>query len=183
MNIAKLSLTRNRFFAGKLLTPEDLELEQQYFREKLKRHNRYLHGFGVVTGLAVSQSASNVTVSEGLAIDCEGNEIIVTDPLVLATPLPLAGQSNIYLALRYVENERDPVPVPASDDFDAPAQNSRIEESFTAEFEKENINQGHRHIKGRWRSCGEPHGMVIARLRYASGQWRLDRRYRRPPVK
>ena len=62
-------LKRNRCFWGKLLTAEDLELEQEYFREKLKRHNRYLHGFGVVFGLEVSKNGRDVAISPGLAID------------------------------------------------------------------------------------------------------------------
>ena len=62
-------LKKNRFFSGKLLTAEDLELEQGYFREKLKRHNGYLHGFGVVFGLEVSKNGRDVAISPGLAID------------------------------------------------------------------------------------------------------------------
>jgi hypothetical protein len=46
-------LERPRYFARQLLTPVDLTLEQQYFRDRLRRHNRLLHGWGVVCGLAV----------------------------------------------------------------------------------------------------------------------------------
>ena len=69
-------MIRNRFFAGRLLTAEDFNLEQKYFREKHKRHNRTLHGFGVVTGLDVSKSYSPaVPMTPALTIDCEGNKI------------------------------------------------------------------------------------------------------------
>lgn len=62
--IANLQYTkRNRFFAGRLLTAEDLKLEQEYLREKQKRHNRYLHGFGVVFGLEVSVTGDQGVMS------------------------------------------------------------------------------------------------------------------------
>lgn len=173
------SLKRNRFFTGKLLTVEDLELEQEYFREKLKRHNRYLHGFGIVFGLEVSRSAG-VIISPGLAIDCQGNEIAVPVSLKVAFPGPEL-VSTIFLSVSYVEREIDPVPavMPHSSDTD----NSRIEESTAAVFGKGNANHGHRHFKGRWRACGELHGLTIARFRFSSGEWRIDRRHHAPLIK
>jgi hypothetical protein len=44
---------RPRYFPGQLITPDDLIQEQEYFRNKLKRHNRLLHGWGVVCGALV----------------------------------------------------------------------------------------------------------------------------------
>ncbi|MFY9608530.1 MAG: hypothetical protein WAU45_07935 [Blastocatellia bacterium] len=44
---------RPRYFAGQLITREDLTLEQDYFRSKLRLHNRLLHGWGVVCGARV----------------------------------------------------------------------------------------------------------------------------------
>jgi hypothetical protein len=58
-----------------------------------------------------------------------------------------------------------------------------MEESAVAVFEKGNATQGHRHIKGRWRSCGKSHGVAIAKLRFSSGQWRIDRRHHAPLIK
>ena len=46
-------LCRPRFFAGQLLTEEDLNRLDHYIVEKNKLHNRYLHGWGVVCGLEV----------------------------------------------------------------------------------------------------------------------------------
>ena len=67
-------LKRNNFFAGRLLTAEDFQAEQQYLREKQRLHNRFLLGFGVVAGLEVSidrsaKSETVVRVAPGLAID------------------------------------------------------------------------------------------------------------------
>jgi len=35
---------RPRFFSGELLTAEDFQQDQDYFRGKSRLHNRYLHG-------------------------------------------------------------------------------------------------------------------------------------------
>jgi hypothetical protein len=44
---------RLQYFYGQLLGASDFQAEQSYFREKLKLHNRCLHGYGVVCGLIV----------------------------------------------------------------------------------------------------------------------------------
>ena len=169
-------MIRNRFFSGRLLTAEDFELEQQYFREKLKRHNRNLHGFGVVSGLGVSKSSGNaVTIAPGVAIDCQGNEILVDAPLRHSLP-PSAGET-IFLALRYSEKTSHPI---TSTNPVCKPEHSRIEESFAVVFETQNTNQGHRHSRGRWRACGKPHGLTIARLKCKAGQWNIERRYQPP---
>src|SRR5215510_9857569 len=46
-------LTRLRYFHGQMLIANDLQAEQDYFREKLKLHTRCLHGYGTVCGLKV----------------------------------------------------------------------------------------------------------------------------------
>src|SRR5688500_17425729 len=39
---------------GQMLSAADFRSEQTYFREKLKLHNRCLHGYGVVCGLEIT---------------------------------------------------------------------------------------------------------------------------------
>lgn len=46
-------LERPRYYARQLMTPDDLLLEADYFRDKLRRHNMFLHGWGVVCGALV----------------------------------------------------------------------------------------------------------------------------------
>lgn len=80
-------LYRPRFFAGQLLTEEDLNRLDDYIVKKNKLHNRYLHGWGVVCGLdvvcnpCVDQSAQvtikQVTVKAGYALSPCGEDIIV----------------------------------------------------------------------------------------------------------
>jgi len=47
-------LARNNYFTGKFMTGRDFTDEQRYLLGKVRRHNRYLHGSGVVCGLTVS---------------------------------------------------------------------------------------------------------------------------------
>lgn len=44
---------RPRYYARQLITSDDLTLEQEYFRSKLRTHNRMMHGWGVVCGALV----------------------------------------------------------------------------------------------------------------------------------
>lgn len=72
-------LCRPRFFAGQLLTEEDLNRLETYIIEKNRLHNRYLHGWGVVCGLKVRchPCPGYVTITSGYAISPCGDDIIV----------------------------------------------------------------------------------------------------------
>lgn len=79
-------LERPRYFARQLLTPTEMTLEQTYFRDKLRRHNRLLHGWGVVCGAIVCivpRSDGNgpepwkVKVTPGYALGPYGDEILI----------------------------------------------------------------------------------------------------------
>lgn len=78
-------LERPRYFPRQLITPVELTLEQQYFRDKLRRHNRYLHGWGVVCGAMVCPILRNacdaepwkVTVTPGYLLGPHGDEIVI----------------------------------------------------------------------------------------------------------
>ncbi len=75
-------LCRPRFFAGQLLTEQDLNRLDEYIVAKNRLHNRYLVGHGVVCGLEVTCSpcANTVNVSAGYAIDPCGSDVIVCSP-------------------------------------------------------------------------------------------------------
>lgn len=170
---------RNNFFFGRLLTQADLELEQTYFREKQRLHNRALHGFGIVSGLEVSRRRDRLIITAGLALDCEGNEIVVAE--TQSHPLPqLNSDTSVFLIISYCEKRTNTAPDFSPDKLSEP---TLIEEGFSLAFESSNPNQKHRHQRGRWQACGKAHGLVLARLRQTSGQWRLDQRLSRPSVK
>ena len=74
---------RPRFFAGQLLTEDDLDLLGSYVVEKNRLHNRSFFGEGVVCGLLVTCDpcgGGQVTVQPGYALDCCGNDIVVSCP-------------------------------------------------------------------------------------------------------
>jgi hypothetical protein len=79
---------RPRYYARQLVTPDDLTLEQNYFRARLRRHNRYLHGWGVVCGAEVVESTRRdtkgvqiqpwkVIVKTGYVLGPYGDEIYI----------------------------------------------------------------------------------------------------------
>ena len=114
-SLAPTNLERNRFYPGQLITAEDLAQEQLYVREKLRRHNRLLHGWGIVSGLEVESSSDcEVTISNGYAIDAYGEEIVVPETAhldVCKSGPPAEGQTG-YLAIRFAEHHVRPTPTP-----------------------------------------------------------------------
>jgi hypothetical protein len=98
------TLKRPRFFAGRFIDAETLQSEQDYRREKHRRHNRNLHGFGIVSGLEVRVDATTdsdggrIVVEPGYAIDRCGEEIAVPDCVRLALP---ADGDAAFVSLRH----------------------------------------------------------------------------------
>lgn len=78
-------MERVRFFARQLLTPDDLIQEQEYMRAKMRRHNRFLHGWGVVCGCEVKPTAQDwtVTVTPGYVLAPQGDEIMIENDLTV----------------------------------------------------------------------------------------------------
>jgi hypothetical protein len=73
-------LCRPRFFAGQLLSEQDLNRLDQYIRNKNRLHVRNLHGWGVVNGLLVlCDPCGDVKVTQGYAVDPCGNDIVVCE--------------------------------------------------------------------------------------------------------
>src|SRR5437016_3693268 len=174
-------LERARFFRGNQLTFDDLELQQHYFREKLKRHNRVLHGFGIVSGLKVMVKSGEIVVEPGLALDCEGNEIILGTPESIVLR-PADNWHTAFVNLRFVEECAKPAQM-ALETESASDLTIYLVESFELAVAPDNLNHGHRHLRGRWLACGRPHALTIAKVRRSSQGRRVDRGYRAPHVK
>jgi hypothetical protein len=80
------SFVRPEFFAGQLLTEDDLQSLINYVVAKNRLHARYLFGPGVVCGLKVKPDpckCGQVIVEPGYALDCCGNDIAVSCPQTL----------------------------------------------------------------------------------------------------
>ncbi len=81
-------IQRPVFYEGQILGALDLEATVEYGRGQEARHERYLHTWGIASGLQLTakpkqlesgEDYAEVTVSAGLAIDGRGREIIVAE--------------------------------------------------------------------------------------------------------
>jgi hypothetical protein len=75
---------RPSYFCGQLLSDTDLTLEETYFREKSKLYHRTIDGFGVVCGMRMKCDCNcdgQISIGDGFAIDCCGNDLVICDPL------------------------------------------------------------------------------------------------------
>ncbi len=117
---------RNNYFTGKLLLERDFTDEQEYVLAKLRHHNQRLHGSGVVCGLRMVQHPNRdcrtrfVRLTPGTAVDCCGNDVLVTDEedVELASLAAVAGIApndealhELAICVRYHECGNEPVPV------------------------------------------------------------------------
>jgi len=70
---------RMNYFDRQFLRASDFQVEQAYHLDRRRRHNRLLHTNGVAEGLDVSGSNKTFTVTNGTAIDVDGQEIVLSD--------------------------------------------------------------------------------------------------------
>ncbi len=78
------TLLRPRYFDRQQLRADDLNLGQSYLRERLRRHNRHLHGWGVVCGLQVTLNPDDpyrAQIQPGYAVTPLGDEVEVAAPV------------------------------------------------------------------------------------------------------
>ncbi|MFD1955259.1 hypothetical protein ACFSL6_14030 [Paenibacillus thailandensis] len=138
-----LSFEKNNYYYGKLLTVRDFQLEQQYGVAKQRLINRLVIGSGVVSGLQVDKvGGRGIRITPGVAIDGNGAEIVVSREVVQSdikelAGYPLEGEGNktVYLALRYEECTREPIPALANTSgCQEICEANRIVETFKAEL-------------------------------------------------
>src|SRR5690606_29099875 len=71
------------YFDRQQLAAADLNAGLEYTRQRLRWHNRYLHGWGIACGLRVSRASAEdiwtVRVSEGYLVTPLGDEVYVPD--------------------------------------------------------------------------------------------------------
>jgi len=141
-----LQFERNRYFYGKLMTASDFESEQQYVNSKRHLINRLVHGSGIICGLQVSafqNKALSVTLSSGVALDCMGQEVIVsknneTHEISTKKLHPNSSQEKQYrfvgIFMRRQDEGKEPVPSPSSTDEKVCTDN-KIQENFELYFD------------------------------------------------
>jgi len=157
-------LQRVHYFFGQTLSAEDFLDEQTYFRSRLRRLNRAVHGVGVLTGLSVSIGGKGksacVVIEPGLAVDAQGDEIEA--PETISLPLPEQGKT-LYVQIRYAERPCRPVVGVPVDSGAEMRQYSRIVETHEA----------------RLSPTAHASAITLARLRRVNGRWSVERRRRR----
>ena len=156
---------RHNYAYGMVLGVEDFKQEQSYFIDRMKLHNRMLHGYGTVTGLEVSSdedTATSILVNAGMAIDRDGNEILL--PSALQIPFPENGEES-YLVLYWAERETDPVPAPGKEAEEGQTVPSQVEEYAILKYETD-------------QPVAKDAGVVLARLKKAGKKWKIDEEFR-----
>jgi hypothetical protein len=131
------AIERPRFYARQIITADDLTLDQDYSREKFRRHARFLHGWGVVCGATLEYTTKPwiIRVTGGYILDPCGSEIVlckdvcfdvrtrcmttttVPDPCadVWQPPAPAATKPvNVFVAIAYAQTQGRPVRVKAA---------------------------------------------------------------------
>jgi hypothetical protein len=111
LDCADETLSRNRYFDGKLMNVDDFAEEQEYNRAKHRRHNRLLHGVGIVHGLGVSVETDShggprVVVEPGLAIAPDGEEVVVCERILID---PCPSGDPCYVSVYLLETPTRPV--------------------------------------------------------------------------
>ena len=164
------SLKRNNYFSAGVPTAEEFQTDQQYFLEKLRRHNRALHGFGVVYGLKTRRQGTQIVVEPGLALDCGGNEIVVAEVVKTELPAEPAESTSVYLCLRYAE--RCAEKLYGVDSHHSDNESALIEETFELVILSQNPHRNHRRQKSRWTACSRPHEvrLPVCNIRLGNGE-------------
>jgi hypothetical protein len=143
---------RNNYFYGKLLTVSDFQVEQQYYVNKFRLINRLIHGAGVVCGLKVlykgaeapDLSEGSIRITEGVALDFCGREIVVSEredkdvEAALKQKYPgFKGPGDFYVWIKYDSCGDEKVPkVLEASTCQEECCYSRIKESYRIEVDK-----------------------------------------------
>lgn len=130
---------RLNYFNGLFLKAEDFIDEQNYHIARLERHNRLLHNPGIADGLDVrveGSNASQVTVTQGTAIDGNGKQIVLASD----RPVPINGNDlrsqKILIVISYDDQEDETTKVgdrPATRRKEVPKVEAVLESSNPSE--------------------------------------------------
>lgn len=127
-------ISRIKYYQGQMLTARDFQDEQDYHRQK---HSNLLRRFpyGIIGGLEVTCAEKDeelpgdydgFLIKEGLAVDDQGNEIIVPEQ-GYKVPLTEFDPNKPYLSFRYIEEETQV----GNGVCGASTKNNRIQECFS----------------------------------------------------
>ena len=126
-------IKRPNYFTSQFLVEKDFDDEQAYHLNARRRHNRLLHTSGVVANLDVTRvGGRQVQVSAGTAIDNNGREIVLNDPVVYTLGTGSSG-SDVYLTIAYQElfDPADRFIPSGLDDFTRTTERPLLQDSVT----------------------------------------------------
>ncbi len=102
-SIARFQLRRINPFRGLMVDADIWRDAHEYHRDQIRLHHLAVHGWGIVHGLeaTVAESGGGVAISPGVAIDPEGNFIVV--PRGYLHHIDPGNSRTIYLLLQFSE--------------------------------------------------------------------------------
>lgn len=128
-------IKRPNYFTSQFLVEKDFKDEQAYHLSMRRRHNQRLHSWGIVYGLEVSGTGKQASVTPGMAIDKDGQEIVLPDdpppkPIDLST---FGGNANVYVTVAYqeVSDPADRYTAGGVDNFSRTTERATIAASLT----------------------------------------------------
>jgi hypothetical protein len=160
---------RPNYFVGKLLGVDDFRREQEYHREKNRLRNRLVVGTGVLAGLRVAVDGQELVVSPGVAIDCQGNELVLEAEY--RQPLPDKSGRH-FVTVRYAEVQGPSIPIP-SDSFEDSSAPDYTEETVTIEVQQSLPAFPSHTIDANLQGCAEPHAICLATITCKASRWRV----------
>ncbi|MBD2576483.1 DUF4159 domain-containing protein [Oscillatoria sp. FACHB-1406] len=149
-------LERLQVYDSLMITAELWNVAHKYLRQRQNLHYQALHQPGIIYGLGVkpipipadvireSRSDCWVEIQPGVAVDWEGNPIIVSEPITFFIRVPKASVENpppAYLLISY----RDP------EELNAPRESAVVREYFRIDQKTELTNPGELELcRVRW---------------------------------
>lgn len=150
-------IKRVNYYDQQFLREGDFTAEQTYHMEMRRRHNRLLHGWGIVEELKLELiDAKTIKVTNGMAIDKLGREIILDEQKgydEFSIPSDLE-DGNYYITIEYEYPEPLSDPPPAQD-MVTPEDRTRVVERPKVSIKKNVIDAGITLILGSAKLIGE----------------------------
>jgi hypothetical protein len=97
---------RLNYFNHQFLVDTDFRDEQSYHVQMRRRHNRFMHEWGVASGLVVERHGErHILVTPGMAVDREGREMVLLESQTVDVPHDSSG--HVYAVVSYHEEGAD----------------------------------------------------------------------------
>jgi hypothetical protein len=103
------TVKRVNYFDGQFLVADDFHTEQNYHRQMRYHHNQALHIPGIVAGLVVAKVSRNnkrISVSQGSAIDAQGQEMILPSDQTLDLA-NFGANALVFITIQFSDSDRD----------------------------------------------------------------------------